>query len=96
MARTDAVEATGGKFELPYGSLVSGLGALVVVLFVASLAIGYLPVDLWQGFSDARPMDMESEARRAADRCWPTSPNTLILVFGPGNLVERHSLVVVE
>src|SRR6476661_2486990 len=53
MARTDAVETTGGKFELPYGSLVSGLGALVVVLFVASLAIGYLPVDLWQGFSDA-------------------------------------------
>jgi hypothetical protein len=50
----------------------------------------------WEGFSDARPMDTESEARRAAGRCWPASPNTLILVFGPGNLVERRSLVVVE
>ena len=53
MARTNAVEATGRKLDLPYGSLVSGLGALVVVLFVASLAIGYLRVDLLQGFSDA-------------------------------------------
>ena len=53
MTRTDAVETIGRKFDLPYGSLVSGLGALVVFLFVASLAIGYLPVDLWQGFSDA-------------------------------------------
>ena len=53
MTRTDAVEAIGRKYEIPYGSLVSGLGALVVALFVASLAIGYLPVDLWQGFRDA-------------------------------------------
>src|SRR4029453_11938894 len=52
MARTDAVEVTEQKFDLPYGSLVTGLGALVVILFGASLAIGYLPVDLWQGVSD--------------------------------------------
>src|SRR4051794_30878548 len=52
MTRTDAVEATGRKYEIPYGSLVSGLGALVVALFVASLTIGYLPVDLWQGLRD--------------------------------------------
>jgi len=53
MTRIDAVEVTGRKFELPYGSLVTGLGVLVVILFVASLAIGYLPVDLWQGAADA-------------------------------------------
>jgi len=52
MSRTDAVETTGQKFDLPYGSLVTGLGALVVILFGASLAIGYLPIDLWQGVSD--------------------------------------------
>jgi iron complex transport system permease protein len=52
MMRTDTVEATGRKFDLPYGSLVTGLGALVVILFSASLAIGYLPVDLWQGVGD--------------------------------------------
>jgi len=53
MTRTDAVEATGRKFDVPYGFLVTGLGVLVVILFVASLAIGYLPVDLWQGAADA-------------------------------------------
>src|SRR5215510_1500805 len=53
MTRTDAVEATGRKYDIPYGSLVTGLGVLVVILFVASLAIGYLPVDLWQGAADA-------------------------------------------
>src|SRR5215475_3338467 len=53
MTRTDAVEATGRKYDIPYGSLVTGLGVLVAILFVASLAIGYLPVDLWQGAADA-------------------------------------------
>src|SRR5215510_11721480 len=53
MTRTDAVEATGRKYDIPYGSLVTGLGVLVVILFGASLAIGYLPVDLWQGAADA-------------------------------------------
>jgi iron complex transport system permease protein len=53
MTRTDAVEVTGRKFDVPYGSLVTGLGVLVVILFGASLAIGYLPVDLWQGAADA-------------------------------------------
>lgn len=52
MTRTDAVEATGRKYEIPYGSLVTGLGVLVAILFGASLAIGYLPVDLWQGARD--------------------------------------------
>src|SRR5215475_4539994 len=52
MTRTDAVEVTGGKFDVSYGSLVTGLGILVVILFGASLAIGYLPVDLWQGVAD--------------------------------------------
>src|SRR5262245_54738949 len=52
MTRTDAVEATGLKYEIPYGSLVTGLGVLVAILFGASLAIGYLPVDLWQGVRD--------------------------------------------
>src|SRR5262245_11398980 len=53
MTRTDAVEATGRKFDVPYGFLVTGLGVLVVILFGASLTIGYLPVDLWQGAADA-------------------------------------------
>ena len=53
MTRADAVEATGQKFDLPYGALVTGLGVLIAILFGASLAIGYLPIDLWQGFSDA-------------------------------------------
>src|SRR5712691_5610554 len=52
MTRTDAVEATGRKYEIPYGSLVTGLGVLVVILFSASLAIGYVPIDLWQGARD--------------------------------------------
>jgi iron complex transport system permease protein len=52
MTRTDAVEATGRKYEIPYGSLVTGLGVLVAILFGASLAIGYVPIDLWQGARD--------------------------------------------
>jgi iron complex transport system permease protein len=52
MTRTDVVGTTERKFELTYASLVAGLGVLVVILFGASLAIGYLPIDLWQGVSD--------------------------------------------
>jgi iron complex transport system permease protein len=33
--------------------LVTGLGVLVFILFGASLTVGYLPVDLWQGAADA-------------------------------------------
>jgi iron complex transport system permease protein len=37
----------------PYGALAGGLGCLAVVLFGASLAIGYAPLDLPQAISDA-------------------------------------------
>jgi iron complex transport system permease protein len=53
MTRTDAVEVAGQRHEIPYSSLVTGLAVLVAILFGASLTIGYLPVDLWQGAADA-------------------------------------------
>jgi hypothetical protein len=44
--------------------------------------------------SHTRPTDKTGEARRGAVRCWPERKNNLILVFGPDDLVERHSLVL--
>ncbi|MDD3447003.1 MAG: iron ABC transporter permease [Zavarzinia sp.] len=38
--------------EIPYGLLVAGLGLLLVLLFAASVAIGYAPFDLRAGFAD--------------------------------------------
>ena len=45
---------------------------------------------------DTRPKGEKSEMRRTAVRCSPQHPNNLILVFGPDNLVERHSVVLVK
>src|SRR5262245_16257540 len=52
MTRAETIESTDRKFDVPYRFVVSGLSILVVLLFGASLAIGYLPVDLWQGLKD--------------------------------------------
>jgi hypothetical protein len=46
--------------------------------------------------SDTRPTGEKGEALPGAVRCSPKRMNTLILVYGPDDLVERHSLVVVK
>ncbi|HXT66173.1 MAG TPA: hypothetical protein VN657_05230 [Nitrospiraceae bacterium] len=45
---------------------------------------------------NTRLTDEQGEALRAANRCYSERRNTLILVFGPDALVERHSLVLVK
>jgi hypothetical protein len=46
--------------------------------------------------SDTRPTDEKGEALRAAVRCSSERTNNLILVFGPDNLVARHSVVLLN
>jgi iron complex transport system permease protein len=53
MTTTQAIRAAPQRNAVPYWALVASLSVLVVVLFLASLAIGYLPLDLWQGARDA-------------------------------------------
>jgi hypothetical protein len=45
---------------------------------------------------DTRPEGEKSEMRRTAVRCSPERTNNLILVFGPDDLVERHSAVLLN
>src|SRR5258707_12949352 len=52
MTMGGAIDASRSRFILRYGSLVAGLSLLVVILLVASLAIGYVTIDLWQGAID--------------------------------------------
>src|SRR5258705_9650606 len=52
MTADEAIGAAKRQLVLPYRVVVAGLAALVVILLVASLAIGYMPLDLWQGARD--------------------------------------------
>jgi hypothetical protein len=46
--------------------------------------------------SQTRPTDKKGEALPGAVRCSPAHTNNLILVFGPDDLVERHSVVLMN
>jgi hypothetical protein len=46
--------------------------------------------------SHTRPTDKKSEAFPGAVRCAPAHTNNLILVFGPDDLVARHSVVLMN
>jgi hypothetical protein len=46
--------------------------------------------------SHTRPTDKKDEALPGAVRCSPERTNNLILVFGPDDLVERHSVVLMN
>jgi hypothetical protein len=57
---------------------------------------GYTHLEDQLRLSNTRLSDEKGEALRAAVRCSAELTNTLILVFGPDDLVERHSLVLVK
>lgn len=46
--------------------------------------------------SQTRTTDKKGEALPGAVRCSPERTNNLILVFGPDDLVERHSVVLLN
>jgi iron complex transport system permease protein len=52
MTSAEAIVGAKSRVVLPYATVVAALAGLVVVLFVASLVIGYVHIDLWQAVQD--------------------------------------------
>jgi len=50
----------------------------------------------WGNYPLSSPISEPLRPSRALGGCSPERTNTLILVFGPDDLVERHSVVVVK